>query len=105
MARFSGKVGYAVSVQTAPGVYTDDIVEKQHFGDVIQTSIKFVKSNQGANDNITMSNTISIVADAFAINNCHRIKYVWYLGIKWKVTNIVHEYPRLKLILGDEYNG
>ena len=104
MAKWFGKVGYANSEKTRPGVWEDSIIEKEYFGDSIRTS----RSLEGVDeiiDDIAVAVTISIVADPFAYNNFHTIKYVEYMGSKWKVKTVDPQYPRLNLILGGLYNG
>lgn len=104
MAKFYGTVGYVNMVETAPGVWTEEIVEKQYSGDVFRNTRRL----QGAdklNDDITINNQISIVADPYAYNNFHSIRYVVYMGTKWKVTSVEVEYPRLILEVGGVFNG
>ncbi len=103
MAKFFGPVGYAVSSETAPGVWKESIVLHQHYGDILQDHMR-PQSDDKVNDNITISNRISIVADPFAISNFHNIKYVEYMGTNWKVTSVDVQYPRLILTLGSVYN-
>jgi hypothetical protein len=33
------------------------------------------------------------------------MRYVEFMGTKWKITNIEVQYPRLTLSIGGEYNG
>ena len=103
MAKFFGPVGYAVSSETAPGVWKENIIPHQHYGDILQDHMR-PQSDDKVNDNITISNRISIVADPFAISNFHNIKYVEYMGTNWKVTSVDVQYPRLILTLGSVYN-
>lgn len=103
MAKFFGNVGYAVSSETVPGVWKESIVLHKHYGDILQNHMR-PQSDNKVNDNITMSNQISIVADPFAISNFHNIKYVEYMGTNWKVTSVDVQYPRLLLTLGSVYN-
>lgn len=63
------------------------------------------QNSGGINDDVNISNIISIVADSFANENCSEIVYAEFLGIKWKVTDIEPQYPRLLLTLGGVYNG
>ena len=75
----------------------------KHYGDILQNHMR-PQSDNKVNDNITISNQISIVADPFAISNFHNIKYVEYMGTNWKVTSVDVQYPRLLLTLGSVYN-
>ena len=104
MAKFYGNVGFAVSRETTPGVWKDDIVEYPYYGDVLQDHMR-PKSTDKVIDNIVISDEISIISDPFARSNCHSIRYVWYMGTKWKITSVDVRYPRLNLTLGDAYNG
>lgn len=104
MAKFYGVIGYAVTEETEPGIYEERIVEKEHFGDVIRNTRR-LSNVAKVNDDITISNQISIVADPFANNNFHSMRYVSFMGSKWKVTEVEVQYPRLILTLGGVYNG
>lgn len=106
MNRFSGKVGYGESQEepTDSGVWVDVITERQAYGDVIRNSRKLEKS-ESINDNISVGNSISIVADEYARNHFFAIRYVMWQGVAWTVTNVDVEHPRLVLTLGQVYNG
>lgn len=99
MTRFCGKVGFATTVETAPGVYKQQFVERLYYGDVNRSMRKFEAENK-VNDNIGIANELSIVADPYAYENFHAIKYVWFMGQKWKATTIEVQYPRLKIQIG-----
>lgn len=104
MAKFFGKIGYAETVETAPGVWVPQITEREYYGDVTR-DLRRLDSAQQVNDNINISNTISIVADPFAYENFHSMLYVEYMGAKWKVSTVEVRYPRLLLTVGGLYNG
>lgn len=104
MAKFSGKVGYINSVETAPGVWEEQYIEKQYYGDIIRNISKFQPSG-GVNDNITIANSISIIADPFANENFQHMRYVLFMGAKWKILDIEVQYPRITLTIGGVYNG
>ena len=104
MAKFYGSVGYAVSEETVPGVWEERIVEHSYYGDVIRNNRKLQSSSQ-LNDNIVVSNEISILSDPFANENFHSMRYVEFMGAKWKVTSVEVQYPRLILTVGGVYNG
>lgn len=103
MAKYYGTIGYAMTTETAPGVWEEQIVERQYYGDVLQYSKRY-QSTEHANDNIEISNRISIVADPFAYENFIFIRFVTWMGIKWKVSSVEVEYPRLILSIGGVYN-
>lgn len=105
MAKFYGPVGYAESVEVRPGVWQDEVVERMYSGDVIRNTSKWSASSDSVNDDLNISNQISILADPYAYHNFHSMKYIEFMGIKWKVNNVEVKYPRLILSVGGEYNG
>ena len=104
MARFAGKVGFAVQNETSPGVWTEEIRERQYYGDLVHNSRR-LQTSGNLNDDIEISNRVSIIADPYAFENFHAMRYVIFMGSKWKVTEAEVEYPRLVLSLGGLYNG
>ncbi len=104
MAKFYGVIGYGDTVEVEPGIWEDQIVEHEYYGDLIKNTRK-LESSGGINDDINIMNNISIVADPYANKNFHNMRYVTFMGTKWKIKNIEVEYPRLILTLGDVYNG
>lgn len=104
MAKFYGKIGYGITEEVKPGVWVDNIIEKNVIGDLTKNS-RLLEKSDGINDNINISNTISIVADPYITENFHLIKYVKFLGVAWKVKVAEVQYPRIILTLGGEYNG
>ena len=103
MAKFCGVIGYAVTKETEPGIWEEQIVEVEYFGDVIRNTRR-INAPGKVNDDISISNQISIIADPFANNNFHAMKYVVFMGAKWKVSEVTVEYPRLILSIGGVYN-
>lgn len=104
MARYSGKIGFAVQKETAPGVWTEKIIERIYYGDVLRNSRR-LQSSGDLNDDIEISNRLSIIADPYAYENFHAMRYAVFMGSKWKVSDAEVEYPRLILSLGGLYNG
>lgn len=104
MAKFYGKIGYANTVETKPGIYEEQIVERSYYGDLIRNTRRLQSADQ-VNDNINISNEISIVADPYATNNFHTMRYAVFMGTKWKISNVEVSYPRLILTLGGVHNG
>ena len=104
MPKFYGNIGYAISKETAPGVWVEDIVEHKYSGDVYRNTRKLQSGNQ-VNDSIDISNEISILSDPFANENFHSMRYITYMGAKWKVSSVEVRYPRLILTVGGLYNG
>lgn len=106
MARFHGVVGYGETVETpvGSGVWVDEITEFSYYGDVVRNTRK-LDEGEHLNNDISVSNSISIVADQYAIEHFFLIKYVKWAGTLWTVTNVEVQSPRLLLRLGSVYNG
>lgn len=104
MTRFFGRIGYGETVETSPGVWVDDIVEYSYYGDVIRNS-RNLREGENLNVDLSVQNSISIIADAYANEHFFAIRYVEWAGTLWTVSSVEVQSPRLLLILGEVYNG
>ena len=106
MPRFYGEVGYGEASENPPdsGVWVDEITEYSYFGDVIRNTSSLEKTDY-LNKDISVGNSISIIADDQAYKNFSKIKYVRWAGVLWTVTTVEVKTPRLILSLGSVYNG
>jgi hypothetical protein len=104
MRRFHGKVGYGTTVNRGGGIFEQEITERLYFGDVIRNSLN-VGNGEKVNDNLSVGNSISIVADPYALNHFSNIRYVEWAGDAWKVEEVTQAHPRLILRLGGVYTG
>lgn len=104
MAKYFGKIGYSVTQETVPGVWEESVTERSYYGDLIKNTRRYQSADK-VNDDLSISNEISILADPYAYENFHSMKYVEFMGAKWKVTNVEVQYPRLILTVGGVYNG
>ena len=104
MAKFYGIIGYVNSVEIRPGAWKERVTKRTYYGDVTRNSRR-LQSSDKVNDDVVINNEIGIVADPYAINNFHSMRYVEFMGAKWKVSNVEVKYPRLILTLGGLYNG
>src|SRR5881398_1798450 len=104
MARFSGKVGFAQDAVTAPGVHEEVITERVYYGDIVQNR-RLLRAGDQANPVVTSGNSISIVADAFANEQYFAIRYVEWAGVRWTVSDVTVQRPRLILHVGEVYDG
>lgn len=102
--KFYGPIGYEITSETTPGVWTPSVIERNYYGDVLQ-NYKKTSPSEGVIDNIDISNKISILSDPFAMQHFHTIKYVKWMGAAWKVSMVDVQYPRLILTIGGVYNG
>lgn len=104
MAKFFGTIGFNEgTVETSPGVWEQQIVERQYYGDLLRNSRRLQPTDQ-LNDNINVSNEISIVSDPYANANFYSMRYVEFMGAKWKISNVEVQFPRLILTLGGIWN-
>ena len=103
MAKFYGVIGYVQTVETKPGVWREVITERPYFGDLIRSTSRYQSASE-LNDNLNITNEISIVADPFANENFYTMRYVAFMGAKWKITNVEVQYPRLLLTIGGVYH-
>lgn len=104
MAKYCGKVGYIKPVESEPGVWEEQVIERTYYGDIVRLSSRYQQTDN-VNDNIVLNNTISIVADPFACENFQHMRYVIYMGARWTITNVEVNYPRITLSVGGVYNG
>jgi hypothetical protein len=103
MARYRGVVGFVTSEETAPDFYSSDCNKRTYIGDVFRNTRRLENPGQ-INDNVVVNNLISIVADDYALNHFFEIRYATWRGVKWKVSNVEVQRPRLILTLGEVYN-
>ncbi len=106
--RFHGTVGYATSSETAPGVWTEGITTREYTGDIIRAARRLEPSALAPptlNENITVENRFSILADAYAYDNFANMRYVSWNGSNWTITSVEVQRPRLILTIGELWNG
>lgn len=106
MAKFYGQIGFVQTVENPPesGIWEQQVTERNYYGDV-NKAVRRWESAQKVNDDINVSNEISILSDPYVTQNITWIKYVLWNGAKWKVSSVEVQYPRLILSLGGVYNG
>lgn len=103
MAKWYGMIGYGRAVETSPSVFNEEVIERPYYGDIGRDTRRLQTSDK-VNDDIVISNQLSIVSDPYACDNFHSMRYATYLGTKWKITDVEVQFPRLILSLGSEYN-
>lgn len=104
MAKFYGEIGYAESVEKAPGVWDDNIFEHKYYGDVVRNTRR-LSEGESVNNDLSVGNSISIVADAYASEHFFAMRYIKWAGTLWTVSDVEVQSPRLLLRLGGVYNG
>lgn len=104
MTRWCGVIGYAETIEIEPGVWSEEFTERKYYGDLLRNSRR-LQGSQQVNDDITISNQISVLADPYSVQHFHAIRYAELFGTKWKVSSVEVQYPRLILELGGVYNA
>jgi hypothetical protein len=103
MGKFYGAIGFAETDETVPGVWKEVITTRSYPGDIIR-NVGRVREGENLNDNLTLDNKISIVADPFAYEKFHAMRYIQWMGALWKITSVEVQRPRLILTIGGIYN-
>jgi hypothetical protein len=103
MAKIYTTIGFGETIEETPGTWTTVITERKYYGDLTKNTRRLQTADR-VNDNVTISNEVSIIADPYAYENFHSMRYVEFMGTKWKVDTIDVQYPRLNLSLGGVYN-
>ena len=106
MAKYYDEIGFAVIAEDPvdSGIWKETIVKKNYSGDVLNATRRIEISDK-INPDLNVSNRISIVANQYAMQNFHSIRYAKYLGARWRVNSVEVQAPRLILSLGGLYNG
>ena len=104
MAKFHGVIGYGESIEVAPGVWDNVITERNYNGDIIRNA-RNLREGANLNNDLTVNNSISIVADAYANGHFFAISYIEWAGTLWTVSDVEVQSPRLLLRLGGVYHG
>ena len=104
MAKFYGNIGFVTMKETAPGVYRPVETLRAYKGDLLN-NVKRWESTEYVNDDLSLNNRISILADSFAYENFGAMKFVEQYGARWKITAAEVQRPRIILSVGGVYNG
>lgn len=100
--KWYGEIGFKETVEVERGVFLPQIVERHFYGDVLKDFWKETQADK-INDDLYISNRLSVVSDQYLQNNVHKIAYVTFGGAKWKVSGVTVDFPRLTLDLGPLY--
>lgn len=106
MAKFYGEVGYGSTVEMPKnsGIWVDVMTEYSYYGDVVRNTRR-LDNGESLNNDVTVGNSLSILADQYANEHFFDIKYVRWAGTLWTVASVEVKSPRLILSLGSVYNG
>lgn len=108
MTRFAGVVGYGESQEVPPGSgdYKQVVTERSYSGRVV-TNSRRIQEEGKINPNLSLQNSIEIIADPYARDNMEKLLYVKWQGNRWKVdeVTVVTDTRRLLLRMGELYRG
>lgn len=103
--KFYGPIGFSAQIEMEPGIWQDKIVARMYFGD-IKKNYRSYTSTSEMNDKIRIGSTlISVVSDGYLDKHIGEMRYVEYLGVRWKIQSIEVSYPRVEITLGEVWNG
>lgn len=104
--KYYGRIGFVDTVEDPAdsGIWVEQATERNYYGDIIRLTRRWETADK-LNDNLQVSNEISIISDPFANDNFHKMRYIEWMGTLWKITSVEVQYPRLTLSIGGVYNG
>ena len=73
MARFSGRIGYAQVVETAPGVFRESYFERLATG-TLSSIVARPTAGETTITNLQVTNIASVVLDAYIMQQFHNIR-------------------------------
>lgn len=102
MAKYYGNIGFAIQTETSPGIWEDSVEERPYKGDVLQNSRRY-ETSENINDDFVVSNRFSIISDAFLYSHIPALRYLEYMGAKFKIVSVSIERPRVEISVGGVY--
>ena len=104
--KYYGKIGFVESnVETAPGVYEEQVIEREYYGNVIKNTSRWQNDSRNLNDNLNLSNQFTILFDPYAYDHLQNLRYLEYNNVKWKIVSFELSYPEVTIYIGGVYNG
>lgn len=107
MARYYGRIGFLreeIESEDRPSRYVPVMEERFYSGELWKNTANQQTAEKPVDD-FGINNDISIVADAYALNNFSSMKYVEFMGTLWEVRSVTVEHPRLRISFGGVYHG
>jgi hypothetical protein len=102
MAKYHGNIGFAVQVETRPGIWEDVIEDRPYKGDVL-SNVRRWDPSENINDDFTISNRFSVISDAFLYSHIPAMRYIEYMGTKFKISSVNIDRPRVEISVGGVY--
>ena len=102
--RYSGKFGFVVPTETAPGVIEDLVTEREYVGDVIQRTEAFMVANSVLPE-YRATTSVSVLSDGILKKQYKNLRFIEYMDELWTISSIVFNWPRITIYIGELYNG
>jgi hypothetical protein len=102
VSRYYGNIGFAVQEETRPGIWEDTIEEKSYKGDILHSGRRY-ENSENINDDVVLTNRFSIISDAYLTSHIPSLRYLTYMGSKFKITSVELERPRVIISVGGIY--
>lgn len=103
MNRYFGSIGYAITEETEPGVWEEELVEREYYGDILHFRSHAINDNK-VNGDFNIQNKISIIADPYAYEHFSAMRYLTFAGAKWRISEVEVQSPRLIISVGGLYH-
>ena len=107
--KWSGKIGFYVDEEVikdgiGTGIWKPQIVERSYTGNIVRDYRSQENTNDKVNEDVTISNNISVILDRYLDSHICDIKYITFKGVKWKVKGFTPNHPRIDISIGGIYN-
>jgi hypothetical protein len=106
--KWHGNIGFETQVEVSLGpgkatVWRPEIIPRHYYGDISRTNKRY-DHDEKVNNDISINNQFSVVADPYARDNWFNMRWIEWLGRKWMITDVQVEPPRLTINIGGEYH-
>lgn len=106
--KYGGNIGFGFPTEgtgNREGIWDDVIEEHLCYGDILSATQRMLDGNSTVNENVRVSDRISIITDDYVARHLSRMRYVEYIGARWEISSIENKPPRVILTIGGLYNG
>lgn len=100
--KWFGEIAFSNQELVDTDVWQDKPIVRQYYGD-LNKNYKSDQLSDSINRSVSVTNTLSVVADPFLLDSFHKILYVTFANQKWRVSSVEVSYPRLTLNFGSLY--
>ena len=82
MSKWFGKLGFVETKETELSVHSEIVTERDCYGDLTRNTRR-LQSPDKVNDDISLANTLSVIADPYVQEHFSNLRYVTLYGGKW----------------------